>query len=94
MKQAIFGCAMAGLIFLPACSTFEGVGKDISAVGKGVSHVANEVREEVFMPKPRYASVEVGQPCDPSAGELDGGNGLPPCPRSKPSQAPVYIRSR
>jgi len=84
-----------GLIALTGCSTVAGVGKDVSAVGRGITHVAGEVRDEVFTggDKPRYVetryrsqsaarpSVIVKEPCDPNAGELRGGSGLPPCPR-------------
>ena len=95
MKCIALGAGLAAIMVLPACSTFEGFGKDISAVGRGVSHVANEVREEVFMPKQQYASVSVGQACDPTAGELDGGNGLPPCPRANQSApVPTYLKRR
>ncbi|MEM1088008.1 MAG: entericidin A/B family lipoprotein [Pseudomonadota bacterium] len=83
------------LAILGGCSTVSGVGKDVSAVGRGISHVADEIREEVFQrdAKPRYVenrytsqssvrpSVIVKDPCDPNAGELRGGSGLPPCPR-------------
>ncbi|MEM1036362.1 MAG: entericidin A/B family lipoprotein [Pseudomonadota bacterium] len=93
MRTALF--ALTGLLILPACSTISGVGKDVSAVGRGISHVADEVREEVFVRDSdrRYAetrytnqssvrpTVVVKEPCDPSAGELRGGSGLPPCPR-------------
>lgn len=84
-----------GLVSLPACSTVAGVGKDVSAVGRGLTHVADEVRDEVFTRRdqPRYVeqrytsgsdvrpSVIVKEPCDPNADELRGGSGLPPCPR-------------
>lgn len=80
---------------LSACSTVAGVGKDVSAVGAGVTHVANEVREEVFMKRDQsryqetqynsrsdtHPSVIVKEPCDPNAGELRGGPSLPPCPK-------------
>ncbi|MEL8055491.1 MAG: entericidin A/B family lipoprotein [Pseudomonadota bacterium] len=93
MRTTLF--ALTGLLILPACSTISGIGKDVSAVGRGISHVADEVREEVFTRDsgPRYVenryttqssvrpTVVVKEPCDPSAGELKGGSGLPPCPR-------------
>ncbi|MEM1390767.1 MAG: entericidin A/B family lipoprotein [Pseudomonadota bacterium] len=86
---------LSALVVLPACSTVSGVGKDVSAVGRGISHVADEVRDEVFgrgndpqYVEQRYsdrssasASVIVKDACDPAAGELQGGSGLPPCPR-------------
>ncbi len=97
MRQVIFGLAVIGIAALPACSTFDGVGKDISAAGRGVSHVANEVREEVFTPR-NYASrrpvARAGEPCDASAGELAGGSGLPPCPRASQAPAPIDLRRR
>ena len=71
---------MAGLGALAGCYTVDGVGQDIEAVGRGVSHVAAEVREEVFTPDASVPVAEAGEPCDPSAGELAGGNGLPACP--------------
>lgn len=92
MKQFLAVAAL--LTLLPACSTVAGVGKDVSAAGRGLTHVADEVRDEVFTDrrKPRYVesrypatsaagqSVIVKQPCDPNYNELRGGNGLPPCP--------------
>ncbi|MEL7232250.1 MAG: entericidin A/B family lipoprotein [Pseudomonadota bacterium] len=93
MRSALF--VLASLVILPACSTVAGVGKDVSAVGRGIKHVADEVRDEVFSPRDqtryveqRYTSqssvqptVVVKEPCDPNAGELRGGSGLPSCPR-------------
>ena len=83
------------LIALPACSTVAGVGKDVSAAGRGLTHIADEVRDEVFRRgeqdhyvERRYfdegavgSTVIVKEPCDPAADELRGGSGLPPCPR-------------
>lgn len=94
MKSFIF-VGFSALIALTGCSTVAGVGKDVSAVGRGLTHVAGEVRDEVFTgrDKPRYVetrytsqsevrpSVIVREPCDPNAGELRGGSGLPLCPR-------------
>ena len=86
--------ACAGL--LTGCNTLAGVGKDVSAVGNGVTHVAYEVRDEVFGkpgPKPRgYASA--GQACDPNADELLGGSGLPPCPTSTTGRQSIMVGSR
>ena len=93
MRTALF--ALTGLLILPACSTISGVGKDVSAVGRGLSHVADEVRDEVCTrdsdrryTETRYTNqysvrptVVVKEPCDPSVGELKVGSGLPPCPR-------------
>jgi len=101
------GLSALAVVSLGGCSTIAGVGKDISAVGGGVTHVANEVREEVFGPgvrtsQTRYTSnstsqptVLVSKPCDPEA-ELAGGTGLPPCPaKTKVShKAPRYLRRR
>lgn len=73
-----------------------GVGKDVTAAGKGVTHVAYEVRDEVFGkpgPKPRgYASA--GAACDPNADELLGGNGLPPCTASTTERRSIIVGSR
>lgn len=76
-------CALSALSALPACHTIEGAGRDIQAVGGGVSYVARDINNEVFG---GYGSWErgvasAGEPCDPNAGELAGGGGLPPCPR-------------
>lgn len=83
----------AAMIALSGCNTVEGVGKDVTAAGKGVAHVAGEVRDEVFGkpgPKPRgYAAV--GEPCDPSGSELRGGSGLPPCPVSSTEQRTIVV---
>lgn len=76
--------ALMGLIALPllgACNTIEGVGRDVQAVGSGVTSAAQYVEREFFGPQPREvrtAQVEIGEACDPS-GELSGGSGLPPC---------------
>ncbi|MEO1642298.1 MAG: entericidin A/B family lipoprotein [Pseudomonadota bacterium] len=94
MKRTGFAI-LAVLAVLGGCSTVAGVGKDVSAVGRGITHVADEVRDEVFTRRdqPRYVetrytsqssqrpSVVVKEPCDPNAGELRGGSDLPPCPR-------------
>ncbi len=81
MKQVLIGAVMASLLILPACSTFDGVGKDVSAAGRGLSHVANEVRDEVFNPEPaKRAVAKAGEPCDPNSKDLKGGSGLPACP--------------
>lgn len=93
MKKIIGMVATAGLM-LAGCNTVAGVGKDVTAVGKGVTHVAFEVRDEVFGkpgPKPRgYAYV--GEACDPTADELRGGNGLPPCPESSTNERTYLVR--
>ena len=80
MKTAKIALAVAALLAVPGCNTFEGVGKDISSLGRGVSHVANETRDALFAPAPQHARVaSAGEPCDPAAGELAGGTGLPRC---------------
>lgn len=80
MKNAMFAITCGALLVVPGCHTFDGVGRDISALGRGVSHVANEVREEVFVADADSTRVaRAGEPCDPGAGELAGGNGLPRC---------------
>lgn len=93
MKKMIGLIATTGMM-LASCNTVAGVGKDVTAVGKGVTHVAFEVRDEVFGkpgPKPRgYAYV--GEACDPSADELQGGNGLPACPDSSIDQRNTVAR--
>lgn len=91
-----FGFAvLAALAVMGGCSTVAGMGKDVSALGRGLTHVSDEVRDEVFTRRdqPRYVeqrytsesdvrpSVIVKEPCDPNADELRGGSGLPPCPR-------------
>ena len=81
-KLGVIGAALVSSLVLAGCNTLAGVGQDVTAVGKGVTHVAYEVRDEVFGkpgPKPQaYASV--GEACDPNPNELRGGNGLPACP--------------
>ena len=87
MKNAAFlTFALSSFALLGGCNTVNGLGKDVEAVGQGVSHMATEVQDEWFgnYGQPERAGhtgvAQVGQPCDPDA-ELDGGNGLPPCPR-------------
>ena len=74
---------------LGACNTISGVGKDVSALGKGVTHMADEVGDEffgasrrntrtVYVQPQRRGVATAGQPCDPYSGELSGGS-LPPC---------------
>ncbi|MEM1149543.1 MAG: hypothetical protein AAGI03_03175 [Pseudomonadota bacterium] len=88
--------ALAGLIALPllgACNTIEGVGRDVQAVGTGVTSAAQFMERELFGPQPRQVrtaqassrtvtyrnpQVSVGRACDPG-GDLSGGTGLPPC---------------
>ncbi|MCI4645172.1 MAG: entericidin A/B family lipoprotein [Hyphomonadaceae bacterium] len=82
---------IAGLLTLPflaACNTVQGVGKDVQAVGQGVSNAANYVEREMFGPQTqrsdsarisyRTASIRVGPACDPET-ELAGGANLPAC---------------
>jgi len=76
MKKVILSAAI--LCVLSACSTVEGMGQDIQLLGKGVSHVANEVRDEMFASSPT-PTAKAGEPCDPYADELAGGDDLPPC---------------
>ena len=92
MKGLIAITGLAGIL-LAGCNTVAGVGKDVTAVGKGVSHFAYEVRDEVFGkpgPKPRgYAYA--GEPCDPSGSELSGGSALPPCPSSTTEDGTIIV---
>ena len=91
---------LAGLLTLPllaSCNTIEGVGKDIQAVGHGVSSAANYVEREMSNPRDREVrtaqadisyrntSVRVGSACDANE-ELDGGSasGLPACRSDTP----------
>lgn len=92
MRRCYLYTCLAAATLLPACATVEGVGKDISAVGRGVSHVATEVRDEVFSPQPRRTVASAGQACDPNP-ELAGGNGLPPCSKDT-SPVPTYLKRR
>lgn len=84
MRRPILAtCALGAILLLPACHTIEGVGRDIQLVGDGVRFVARDINNEVFG---GYGSWEqgvasAGEPCDPNAGELAGGSGLPACPR-------------
>ena len=93
---------IAGLasVMLAGCNTVAGVGKDISAVGRGVTGAAEYVqasargdasqrRTKVIGQQTRYLDgrVVTGRPCDPD--RLAGGpptqSGLPAC-----DHAPVY----
>lgn len=89
-KLVISSALLLTVPLLAACNTVSGVGKDVSALGKGVTHMADEVSDE-FFPAPRRNTVRTvyvqpqrrgvasaGQPCDPYSGELSGGS-LPPC---------------
>ena len=93
---------LAGLLALPllaACNTIEGVGKDVQAVGRGVSSAGNYVEREMSNPRDRQVrtadisyrntSVTVGRPCDADE-ELDGGSAsdLPAC-RSGETRPPL-----
>lgn len=80
MKKYAFVALLAAPAALAGCYTVDGVGQDVSAAGRGISHVANEVREEVFETETSVPVAEAGEPCDPAAGELAGGSGLPACP--------------
>lgn len=73
--------ALAGALMLTGCNTVIGVGRDVQAVGSGISYVARDVNNEVFGGYGRWneGTVTAGEPCDPAAGELRGGSGLPPC---------------
>jgi len=92
--------ALMALTLLPACNTVHGVGQDVSALGRGISHVSSEVNQEVFQRNRRsyparvayrQPTATVGQACDPYADELSGGNGFPPCPRSSLSRQSVTV---
>ncbi|MDJ0920160.1 MAG: hypothetical protein QNI84_03470 [Henriciella sp.] len=86
MRSFLVSAIICGM--LPACSTVDGVGRDIQAVGGGVSHLANEARDEMFGPRSsnRYRA-EAGDACDPYGDELAGG-GLPPCRAPAPPPTP------
>ncbi len=79
--------ALVALPFLAACNTVQGVGKDVRAVGNGITGASSYVQRNVFGSEPQptqttyipaQPAVSVGQACDPN-GELSGGEGLPPC---------------
>lgn len=95
-KKCLIGGVLAASVALTGCNTMAGVGKDVTAVGKGVTHVAYEVRDEVFGkpgPQPRgYASV--GEACDPNPDELRGGSGLPACPSSSTDRGTIIVEPR
>jgi predicted small secreted protein len=85
--------AALALPALAGCNTVSGVGKDIQAVGRGVSGASASFERALFgtpQPRPPVAKVSyvdargqviAGPACDPAAGELKGGGGLPPCPK-------------
>ena len=93
MKTAI--AAVLALPLLSACNTVAGVGKDVQAVGSGISSASTYVQREVFGAGPRRTDVAsvnyiaaTPQPRQPTVsvgracdpnGELAGGEGLPPC---------------
>lgn len=81
-RPILAACALGAILLMPACHTIEGVGRDIQAVGDGVSFVARDVNNEVFGGYGDWDEgvASAGEPCDPNAGELAGGSGLPPCP--------------
>ena len=92
MRKLLISAAAASFL-LAGCNTVAGVGEDVTAVGKGVSHVAYEVRDEVFgkpRPKPQGFAA-VGEACDPYPDELQGGNGLPPCPSNVTQQRTIIV---
>lgn len=89
MKRTLIALPLCAVALLPACGTVAGVGRDVSALGHGISHVASEARAEMFSSDRRYASA--GDACDPYAGELDGGN-LPACEKTKRVPAPVAMK--
>lgn len=66
MKRAF---CVFGLALLTGCATVNGVGEDLSTLGRGISDVAEDVQEDI----------QDGE-CDSAAGELAGGPDLPPCP--------------
>ena len=83
------------LPFLAACNTVTGVGRDVQAVGSGISTASGYVQREVFgvgQTRTQVASVNyiaaTPQPGQPTVSvgracdpdaELAGGEGLPPC---------------
>lgn len=85
--RSVFVSALL-LSVLPACSTIDGVGRDIQAFGGGVSHLATEARDEMFGPRSQAQyRADAGEACDPYADELSGG-GLPPCRAPAPPPTP------
>lgn len=80
MKK-VLGLVAVTALLLAGCNTISGAGQDLTAVGKGVSHVAGEVRDEIFgKPGPKPTGfTSVGQACDPSPGTNSSASGLPPC---------------
>ena len=92
-SKLLMSVPIAASFLLAGCNTLAGVGQDVTAVGKGVTHVAYEVRDEVFGkpgPKPQ-AYATAGEPCDPNPSELRGGAGLPPCPPSSTSGQIIIV---
>lgn len=66
MKRVIL---IAGAILVSGCQTVQGVGEDLSTLGRGISDTAEEVQTDIQ-----------NSECDSAAGELAGGPDLPPCP--------------
>lgn len=66
MKRVIL---IAGAILVSGCQTVQGVGEDLSTLGRGISDTAEEVQTDIQTSE-----------CDSAAGELAGGPDLPPCP--------------
>lgn len=73
--------ALAGALVLTGCNTVMGVGRDVQAVGGGISHVARDVNNEVFGGYGSWneGTATAGEPCDPGGEELLGASGLPSC---------------
>jgi predicted small secreted protein len=49
-------CAAVAVITIPlllaACNTLEGAGEDVSAVGQGVTHAADQTQQAIFPENP------------------------------------------
>lgn len=80
-RQMAAACILGAGMALTGCNTVIGAGRDVQAVGGGISHVAREVNNELLG---GYGSwnegvASAGEPCDPAGEELSGASGLPPC---------------
>lgn len=80
-RVATITCMLGAMAALTACNTVAGAGRDVQAVGGGISHVAREVNNEVFggHSAGNEGVATAGKPCDPNGEELKGASGLPPC---------------
>lgn len=62
MRKFILLAFAASSFLVTGCATVAGVGQDVQAFGRGVSHFANEVREEFSNRRHRTAKTQTRAP--------------------------------